>query len=339
MEESNKALLENAVDFLEKSLDEFKESPKYSILHFAIAIEILLKARLAIEHWSLVVQKNANKTNYLKGDFQSVDLPEAVNRLKNIVGEQIPNSAFRSFTKLASHRNKVIHFYHGDIAANNNTELENIIKEQCECWYHIKNLFTLKWRTHFEQQLDLFESLDFKMKRHWEYLSIIFDKAKPELEKLQKEGKTIKNCSYCNFDAVPFDAEFPELSNGKCLVCNWFNAILELKCDCGNSIDFVNEGFATCTSCGKSYEPQDVFSLVDNLGYDSSEWDEEIIPANCGYCDGYHTVAAFHDKYICTSCLETFETLGQCEYCGETNSGDMADSYWKGCGICDGAHS
>lgn len=338
MKESNKAIFENAIDFLEKSLEEFKESPKYSVLHFAIAVEILLKSRLAIEHWSLVVQKNANITNYLKGDFQSVNLDEAVKRLRDIVGEHISEAEFRSFKNLASHRNKVIHFYHGEIKADNNSdELQMIIKEQCECWYHLKTLFVKKWRVHFEEHIERFESLDRKMRRHWEYLSTVFDKIKPELKKFQKEGKSIGSCSYCSFAAVPYEALYPELSNGNCLVCNWRNVRLELECDCGHSITFENEGFATCSSCNKKYEPEDVYSLINERGYDTSEWPDNITPANCKYCDGYHTVAALHGEYICSSCLKVFETLEQCEFCGEHCSGDMTDSYWKGCAVCEGS--
>lgn len=336
MKKSNEDLFENAIDFLEKSLGEFKESPKYSVLHFAIAVEILLKARLAIEHWSLVVQKNANKTSYIKGDFQSVNLDEAVKRLREIVGEHISEAEFKSFQRLASHRNKVIHFYHGEFTDDGKSgELEKIIKEQCECWFHLKSIFTKRWRSYFKEHLDRFESLDWKMRRHWEYLSTVFDRVQSELERHKKEGKIIGTCSFCSFEAVPYELEYPELSNGNCLVCNWRNNILELKCECGQTVIFQNEGFATCSGCGKKYEPEDVYSLIDDFGYDKSEWPDNITPANCGFCDGYHTVAAFHEAYICASCLEVFDQLEQCQYCGEFCSGDMEDSYWKGCAVCD----
>ena len=337
IKKSNKAIFDNAIDFLEKSLEEFKESPKYSILHFAIAVEILLKARLAAEHWSLVVQKNANKSNYLKGDFQSVSLDEAVKRIRDIVGEHISETEFRSFKNLTSHRNKVIHFYHDAIDGKNKSEeLQKIIKEQCECWYHLKNLFTKKWHLHFKEHIKRFESLDVKMRRHWEYLSTVFDKIKPKLDKLRKKGKYIGSCGYCSFKAVPYEPLCEELSNGNCLVCSWHNARLILKCECGHSITFHNEGWATCPSCNKKYESEDVYAVIDELGYDLSEWPDKITPANCKYCDGYHTVAAIHDGYICSSCFEYFETLEVCQWCNEHCSGDMSDSYWKGCAGCEG---
>jgi hypothetical protein len=48
-------LVANAIDFLRRAINEFKKDPKYSIIHFSAAVELLLKARLMAEHWSLVV--------------------------------------------------------------------------------------------------------------------------------------------------------------------------------------------------------------------------------------------------------------------------------------------
>ncbi|MBN1293095.1 MAG: hypothetical protein JXB48_14745, partial [Candidatus Latescibacteria bacterium] len=51
-------LIENAFDFFERSLDEFEDNPKYSVIHFYAAVELFLKARLMAEHWSLVVLRD-----------------------------------------------------------------------------------------------------------------------------------------------------------------------------------------------------------------------------------------------------------------------------------------
>lgn len=337
MKKVHRALLENAIDFLEKSLEEFKTFPKYSVLHFAIAVEIFLKARLVEEHWSLVVDKNADRDRYLKGDFVSVNLDEAIKRLKSIVGENISESESQSFKKLAAHRNKVIHFYHGELKPRKSSkELESIIREQCECWYHLKTLFTKKWHELFKSQIHKFESLDLKMKRHWEYLSTIFNNKREELEKLKKSGTKIGVCKYCSFDAVAYEDEYEELSGGTCYVCGHINTILTLMCDCGNSITFHNEGWGTCAFCEKEYEPEDVYNLIEPNGKDHSEWPESVTPANCSSCDGYHTIAAIHDKFICTSCFDVFDHLETCEWCNEYSSGDMSGSYWSGCSACDG---
>ena len=44
------SLTRNAFDFLERGIAEFDASPKYSVIHFCAAVEMLLKARLMKEH-------------------------------------------------------------------------------------------------------------------------------------------------------------------------------------------------------------------------------------------------------------------------------------------------
>ena len=282
----------------------------------------------------MVVQKNPIKTNYERGEFISVNLDEAIKRLRNVVGEKISDTEYKSFKKISAHRNKVIHFYHNEIGTEKG--LQTIISEQCEAWYHIRTLFTKKWRNLFGNYIDIFEKLDWRMKQHWEYLSTLFKKKKPEIEQLQKQGEYIGQCSYCSFESVHYNLHYPEIKNGHCLVCNRINTVVHLKCECGNSMTFQNEGWGECTSCGKIYEPEDVYNLISDLGYDNSEWPDNLTPANCQFCDGYHTVAALHDFYICTSCFEISDSLSECEWCNENCIGDTENSYWTGCGVCEG---
>ena len=44
------SLARNAFDFLERGIGEFDKTPKYSVIHFCAAVEMLLKARLMKEH-------------------------------------------------------------------------------------------------------------------------------------------------------------------------------------------------------------------------------------------------------------------------------------------------
>lgn len=76
------SLVRNAIDFLNRAIDELQENPKYSVVHFFAAIEIFLKARLLLEHWSLVHEEpgRANLTSFFQGDFRSVSLQEAIRR-------------------------------------------------------------------------------------------------------------------------------------------------------------------------------------------------------------------------------------------------------------------
>lgn len=125
------SLTSNAFDFLERGIAEFDTSPKYSVIHFCAAVEMLLKARLMREHWSLIVSKpeQANLEKFMAGDFISVTMNETRIRLRDIANEDIPDDAFCSFRELTTHRNKMIHFFHSDMDREQTKSL--IVAEHC----------------------------------------------------------------------------------------------------------------------------------------------------------------------------------------------------------------
>ena len=64
------SLVENAIDFLQMSVQELEKRPKYSVIHFAMSVELFLKARLLREHWSLVVSKIEKASLQTVSSFQ-----------------------------------------------------------------------------------------------------------------------------------------------------------------------------------------------------------------------------------------------------------------------------
>ena len=91
------ALTESAFEFLNRSIDEFSESEKFSTVHFAIAIELFLKARLMREHWSLLLDKpdQADKTAFFRGDAKTVSPDQTIERLRRIALVSIPQRLTR----------------------------------------------------------------------------------------------------------------------------------------------------------------------------------------------------------------------------------------------------
>ena len=73
----------SAFEFLLKAIDEIRESPKFSTIHFASSIELFLKARLMVEHWSLVVDRldNTKKSDFYLGKSKTVTPDTAFKRL------------------------------------------------------------------------------------------------------------------------------------------------------------------------------------------------------------------------------------------------------------------
>ena len=110
-------LLDNALDSLLSAAeavrrDQGPRSLKEAVLHLANGVELLVKSRLAREHWSLIFS-NINKASFdelAKADFGSVDFPTASKRLEHIVGVSIDKSVSSHVENLRKLRNQITHF-------------------------------------------------------------------------------------------------------------------------------------------------------------------------------------------------------------------------------------
>lgn len=331
------SLARNAFDFLERGIDEFDKAPKYSVIHFCASVEMLLKARLMKEHWSLIVAKpdQANLAKFMAGDFISVTLEDCRVRIRDVAGEDIGDAAYGSFRALANHRNKMVHFFHPEMD-NDEKAKAQIVAEHCRSWFHLHRLLS-RWDTYFHDFSSEIAHADRAMKGHRKYLSAKFKALKNELEAARKAGNTPKACSACGFKAAIPDDFDDQIASLRCLVCDHTETQVELECPhCGESIVIANEGYATCEHCGGSIEPE---NLVDALTKDvvgTKDYFETGLPANCGTCEGYHTVVERGDMYFCTNCFDMSDHVEQCGWCNELNTGDMEHSYSTGCSHCDG---
>ncbi len=110
----------NGIDYLRDVIDRLaRESGepserdlKYAVLHLQAAAEVLLKARLREEHWTLVIAR-ADKTNrkeFEKGKFDSASNHETVRRLVEVVGLDISNDDKKTLLDLAADRNQLQHW-------------------------------------------------------------------------------------------------------------------------------------------------------------------------------------------------------------------------------------
>jgi len=333
------SLTRNAIDFLKKSVGELDNSPKYSVIHFCSAIELFLKARLLVEHWSLIITKpeNANLSKFKAGDFHSVSMQEAINRLKNISGEKIVNKAKTNFEIVRNHRNKLIHFFHEKyIVKSDDTILEEVVPEQFAAWYYLHSLLTIKWKSVFKDYLDEIEALNLLMHRHRDYLNAKYEELKREIEKEKCNGIQYKSCYFCSFDAAKVDDSDDPLFSCTCRVCNMHFNFLVVPCrDCNTDIQVEDLGHGECEKCGFV---SDLDFILDKLcPYEDPK--EDPVRAYCGYClfIGPPTAIPFNSEYLCLCCLELADAPENCEWCNELVAGmDMDGSYLSGCVLGDG---
>ncbi|MFD7879909.1 hypothetical protein ACFV5G_38525 [Streptomyces sp. NPDC059766] len=109
--------LGNGLDYLSSVVDHLGGEPKpsdlkYAVLHLQAATEVLLKARLLQEHWSLVFKEpgRADRSRFESGDFESCSTADAINRLRGIVGVQVTDTDAKEINQLAKWRNALQHY-------------------------------------------------------------------------------------------------------------------------------------------------------------------------------------------------------------------------------------
>ena len=337
-------LVENALDFLARSIQELERCPKYSVIHFHAAVELFLKARLMSDHWSLVVTKRQEPDweKFVAGDFHSVSLDEAAVKLEKVVRSGLTDGELRAFRDVTKHRNKMVHFFHEAHAAEQSEQLlQAIAKQQLSAWYLLHRLLNGRWKAVFDPWLKQIKKTDEKLRKHHVFLQVIFDHSSEYIQKCKRAGSAFKTCPSCGFESQENQQELNEIYKAVCLVCGLVEECLTIKCpECGANVQFVNEGFSECNSCGEKFEPKDVADIL--LDHDSAytaakDGDDSWDLGNCSDCDGYHTVVRIDDEqYICTSCFGRFDSVQRCGWCNEPNTGDMEDSYSSGCNHCDG---
>jgi hypothetical protein len=112
--------VENGLDYL-VSVVEHLESPdgevsarnlKYAVLHLAAGAEVLLKARLQYEHWSLVFAHpgTATRQALADGSLSSCTPDETRQRLTNILGINFSARETKALSELARARNALQHY-------------------------------------------------------------------------------------------------------------------------------------------------------------------------------------------------------------------------------------
>ena len=329
-------LVGNALDFLKRAIEEFDQYPKYSVIHFYTAVELILKARLLDEHWSLVVSKDPDWNKFIEGDNESVTFKEACIRLDKIVQSPLPEATKNKFNKSRENSNKMIHFFHN--AKTSPKEMDKIAAEQLSAWHDLHKMMTVNWEKVFAHWKPEFNKIERKLKKYREYLAAKFSSMEHEIASLKAKGISFKPCPACGFASAKVIEIVEGLEQTACLVCDYSEKYLVFPCpDCRKEVHLMDGSGFICSECGFECDES---ILVDEINEESSTQDnyfDNPYPANCGYCDGYHTVVSYKGGSLCVMCLDyTSDDLKYCSWCNESNTGDMSESEYKGCGQCEG---
>lgn len=338
-------LVDNALNFLDQSIIELENKPKFSVIHFHAAIELFLKARLMAEHWSLVIssKKEADWIAFKKGDFVSVSLEESVRKLDKIVQSSINVKALDIFRKITSHRNQMVHFYHAsETTEEQGLEVQKIVMEQFIAWYYLHDLLLKQWKDTFSGYSEKIHQIGYKLKKHHLFLKVKYEELKPQITELKISGHKCLECPSCHFESnIHVDIK-DKTYESECLVCDLNQFCLVIACDnCSNGeVRFQGEPHAECNQCGHLFGKNDLEEKFVDAGAAYIAMKDGVcdyFPINCGSCSGYKTVVEItENNLLCIECFDVPHSYGNCEWCNEQSTNLREHSYLTGCEFCEG---
>ena len=286
-------LLDNALDFLLSATeavhrDESLRSLKDAVTHLANGIELLFKARLACENWRLIFsdRDQASYDKLDKADFKSVDFPNAIERLEQIVGVRIAEPDISRINSLRKLRNRLTHF----TARLDSAQTKSLVAksmsfsvEFCEQ----QNMVTPDVESKLSEILvnltKLQEFVDDRMKAissypGWED-AMIWECPECWQETLVVDGGDA-DCKFCNHKADPQELADSH-SEGSVEDCP----------ECGAELTFTfvfygDDGEWVCFSCGESGKNYDQCMKCGRMKYFSDTYDGTVCKSCWAYVMG-----------------------------------------------------
>lgn len=335
-------LMSNGLDFLEKARTELDIYPKFSIVSFWTAVEILLKVPLALKDWQLLVkagkERAPDREKYLRGDFNSVDYSETRKLLKQELGFELDNVTLGYFDRVRKHRNRVVHFFHD---AAEDVDLDAIRNEQADAWFALNRLVRDSWLMHFNGlNFRDFHKLEYGLIQGSKYYAAAkFRSIRPMLNEYKRQGAKISRCKHCSqksYVTQVYSAKFPCVHE-TCYVCSASDCYISVVCpDCEATYRLEQDDtpFVCKTEdCGFS---ETRYELLSDDGWSHDDYHNADTPAGCVDCDGWDAVCHSGDGYLCTLCFSYQETIGCCEHCNYCSTKVDEYSSLKGCSFCDG---
>ena len=259
-------LHQNARTFIESAVDYASEkwlpAPTFAAVHLAAGIELLLKARLAMENHQELAKRNGSVSTrqFDEGDFESINVRECLERL-DALGVFRLNVRQRSDLRvLQLLRNRAVHY----IAPTEN-EVKAVLGRGLNLFIEIDTSEFSHWdpphqgRTLPKLIEQLRENEEFVLAR----LSSIGD----ELGKsLRPRTHYLDECPHCVQDAVVIQGDY-----FRCLFCGYDN---QIACEVENrSCDKASH---LCPECGRQ--------AVATLNWHADKSTVECIC--CGYFTG-----------------------------------------------------
>lgn len=301
--------VENGLDFMSSVVAHLEGSPtetdlKYAILHLCAAIEVLLKARLLAEDWTLVFVSpdNATEESLRSGSFRSVGIDEAIKRLPELK-VRIPEETRRVIRLAFDKRNAIAHF-----GLRDSTEaVRAVAVEALNFLISFLHQEMREWEP--DQTGEALEDIRERVQKIAGFVEIRMRQLTPELDRLP----VVLMCPDCSQMALEPDEECT------CHFCLRHDAPEEVAEDYVSAVfgetryeaskGRVNWSLHPCPDCGR----ETLVGGVENRNSRSTYW--------CCFAEGWGLA---------------YDGISECERCGElANAGiddlilcDVCMEYW-----------
>lgn len=320
-------LVLNGIEFIKRSLDknEIQNFPRDSLIKFVSGIELILKARLLHEHWSLIYvhPDKCNYDEFLKGEFRSIGIDEAIKRLNNIDDTILSGYKLDHIAYLQKVRNKLIHFYDKAYITTGTTKpdqnkIEEIVILQLDTWFVVEKYLFNNWQDIFSALISNLYEISTLIKENTKLLNKKFQLIEENLKKLEKEGIIIFTCPSCDYTSCSSSniaKKIPFVDMANCLLCKWSYWRLFLECsDCAEKVIYDGTGPDISCKCGT----KEIDDYLDRSDFKF----EKII---CGYCFTPNRSIIENQSHLCLNCLEESKYIIDCASCTNQYATNIQD--------------
>lgn len=335
-----------------------------SIFTFATGIELAIKARVAQEHWMLLVkvpykvpQGSASLWEALKrGEAKTVGASEALGLLMHACqGDERSalSAAHPHFSDVASERNRSVHFGIALGAAEMRGYLAAL---QIRAYRSLKELASHWPHTMFSEED--WEELDESFEDIAPFIEDINELVRPGIKELHQSGKLeVGLCPSCECESLatqPNGSPNPVLA--RCRVCQATAVAARGECaraTCERTvlapiIDGDRDLSVSCVTCEHSSRERQHggVTMYGNWNRAPGEVDEDIDPtcAECSWDESRITAFKVDGDlcFYCHGCDSTYRmscnAVGSCDWCSKWWLGaNLEESGITGCGSCGGS--
>ncbi|MFF4057683.1 hypothetical protein ACFYZ0_18240 [Streptomyces sp. NPDC001708] len=244
---------------------------KYAVLHLQAATEVLLKARLVREHWSLVFKDpgKATRLAFEQGKFESCDMNATMDRLTEIANVPITPKQRAAIKALAETRNALTHYGHTANAYAVEARAVAVLNFLLD-FVPLQLHPVLSSEAEFVKET--MESVGFQVRRIESLVKMRMQELTKELQGLEERTVICPECRQwamvvgadpvaCRFCLASWEPNAAALQYWDDVLKGEFEALATDPCGCGDDLVLLvntaadkSEDVGLCFACGTLYE-------------------------------------------------------------------------------------